>query len=38
MQLLRGLPGVDVRVVADPALRREAEEDEPAIVGARRED
>ncbi len=35
-RLLRGLPGVDVRIVADPTLRRTAPGDEqPAEAGAR---
>jgi hypothetical protein len=35
MRLLRGLPGVDVRIVADPALRRTAagEEKSPQAAG-----
>jgi K+-sensing histidine kinase KdpD len=34
--LLRGLPGVDVRIVADPSLRRQpgGEENRPAAAGA----
>ncbi len=33
MRLLRGLPGVDIRIIADPALRGEAGEQEPLGVG-----
>jgi len=29
MRLLRGLPGVDIRIIADPALRGEPAEEEP---------
>ena len=29
MRLLRGLPGVDVRIVADPSLRGQAGDGEP---------
>ena len=35
MRLLRGLPGVDIRIIADPALRGEAGEAEPASGGER---
>jgi two-component system, OmpR family, sensor histidine kinase KdpD len=31
-RLLRGLPGVDIRVVADPTLRRQAPEEKPAVA------
>ena len=33
MRLLRGLPGVDIRIIADPALRGEVGEEEPAREG-----
>ena len=36
MRLLRGLPGVDIRIIADPALRGEAGEGEPAEAGESR--
>jgi two-component system, OmpR family, sensor histidine kinase KdpD len=35
-RLLRGLPGVDIRVVADPALRRGAEDEENEAAGDER--
>jgi two-component system, OmpR family, sensor histidine kinase KdpD len=31
-RLLRGLPGVDIRIVADPTLRRQAPEEKPAVA------
>ncbi len=37
-RLLRGLPGVDVRIVADPTLRRTAPGDEQPATGGARED
>jgi two-component system, OmpR family, sensor histidine kinase KdpD len=33
MRLLRGLPGVDIRIIADPALRGEPGEQEPLEAG-----
>ena len=33
MRLLRGLPGVDIRIIADPALRGELGEREPLEAG-----
>jgi K+-sensing histidine kinase KdpD len=31
-RLLRGLPGVDIRIVADPTLRRQAPEEKPPVA------
>jgi len=33
MRLLRGLPGVDIRIIADPALRGESGGEESAVAG-----
>jgi two-component system, OmpR family, sensor histidine kinase KdpD len=32
MRLLRGLPGVDIRIIADPSLRGEPGEEEPSVT------
>ena len=33
-RLLRGLPGVDIRIVADPTLRRQGHEEKPPAAAA----